>query len=78
MINMKKFLLFSVFIPLILSAQVGGINPPPPNQLEAGPVGPPAPGEPTNLDNTLLLLLVSVLICTFVFLFFKKNNIGKI
>jgi len=76
MINMKKFLLFSVFIPLILSAQVGGINPPPPNQLE--PVGPPGPGVPANLDSVLLVLLLSILICTFVFLFFKKNNIGKI
>jgi hypothetical protein len=70
MLNMRKFILsLTLLIPFFVSAQ----TPPPPTGEDFG--GPVAPGYP--IDNTIFVLLLSLLVCVSVFIYLKKFNYYK-
>ena len=69
MLNMRKFILsLTLLIPFFVSAQ----TPPPPGDESDWPV---APGYP--IDNTIFVLLLSLLVCVSVFIYLKKFNYYK-
>jgi hypothetical protein len=72
MINMKKIFLFLIFTPYIIFAQ-----PSPPQPGEENLTGPSGPGYQAPIDNSIFLLLLSVIACIVVFLYYKRFAVNK-